>query len=235
MATEAKGKVVTLKANLLTPDGIAAFPALRTPDTKFKPVYRIRVFFDKEDENFKKFVKVLKELNFKWLKDNGKVTAKMKKKPVPKCIRLADEKKAKSVGVEIGTPFIDFETKYTEGDDPINVFDASGARTNRPVHGTDLVAIETTVGGWESPLLGIGIKCYLNAVQLLEPRWSGARANAGQTFGARDEYIVDDEDETIDDPDETGLEEEDVLIDDDEDEDDDDLDVGKDDPAGGMV
>ncbi len=231
-----KNKVESLKT-LITPDGIAAFPSLREPDTKYKPGFRIRVYFDKADPQVKKFFRLLTELNFKYLKDLGKLSARSKKKPQPKCIKIADEKAAKLVGVKIGTPYIEFSTNYKEGDDPIVVFDAAGNKTNKRVFGTDLVAIDTTVGGWQTPT-GEGVKCYLNGVQLLQSNWSGGRANAGKNFVARDEYVIDDDDETIDEPDEAGLEEEDVDIDieDDDPADDDDLDLGEDDdPSGNMV
>ena len=95
--------------------------------------------------------------------------------------------------------------------------------------------------------MGCGIKLYLNGVQLLKSNWSGGRSNAGKDFTSREEYIMDDDDESIDEPDEAGLEEEDVDIDIEDDEDTeedslvddvdaDDLDLGEeDDPSGNMV
>lgn len=226
----AKAKLTSLKT-LVTPDGIAAFPKLVKPDDTFgDPKFQITVVFDKKSPEFKQFVKVLMELNFKYLVDQGKMKAAAKKKPIPKCIKVLDEKLAKKLGMDVGAPYIRFETKFNEGDGPIPVFAADGSKTHTRVYGTDLVAIETNVVGWLTGS-GIGIKCYLGAVQLLESRWSGGRANAGSNFGTREEYIKDDEDETIDAPDESGLAEEDIELDDD-----DDLGLGEDDdPAGGLV
>jgi hypothetical protein len=216
--TDKAQKVKTLQS-LVTPDGIAAYAWLNKPDDRFKPKFTIDVHFDKTDPKVKKFFKLLVELNAKWLRDNGK---KFKKAPMPKCIKVVDEERSAKLGIPVGTPYIQFSTSAENNEDPIAVFDANGARTNQRVYGGDVVAIDTSIGGWITPQ-GVGIKGYLNSVQLLKSNWTGGRDSSGSKFGVRDDYISEDGDDAeIDEPDASGLEEED-------------LDFGKDDPTEGIV
>jgi len=224
MATKIKSKSKKL-TTLVTPDGIAAFAYLREPDDRFgDPKFRINVFFDVKDDAVKKFFKVLKKLEDKWRVDN-------KRKPKPakalaEVIKRADEKLAKLVGVKTGVPYIKFETNPRTDDDGrfirIPIIGANGQATSTPVYGTDLVAIETNISGWTTPQ-GLGIKCYLAAVQLLESRYEGA--NAGGKFGVREDFLKDEDD------DESGpdIEDDETL----NDESGADLDLDDDDDTGG--
>lgn len=236
--TKVKSKIKKLKT-LVTPDGVAAFAFLREPDTRFDEKFRINVFFDVKDKAVKTFFKVLKALENSYRQEQGK-----KPKPAKAlagCIKRADESLAELIGVKVGAPYIKFETNPRKDDSgnwiPIPVIGADGKRTNRFVYGTDLVAIETNVAGWATPQ-GLGIKCYLSAVQLLESRYEGG--NAGSQFGVREDFMSDEDD------DESGPDiEDDASLEDEDDsdidlEDDEDGGVGDDlgedeDPAGGMV
>lgn len=232
-AKTARAKLTNLKT-LVSPDGIAAYPRLTKPHDPFGKGdrFEITVFFDKTDTNYTNFAKVLAELQHKFRSDIGKVLGRSKKRAPATCIKVADEKMVKKLGVELGQPYIQFVTKPQQDDNgnviPIPVIGPDGRRIRKPVYGTDLVAVEGNVVGWETSQ-GTGLKIYLGAVQILQSNW---RKEAGAGFGVRDEYVKDDEDENIDAPDEAGLEEEDIDLEDEEDED---LDVVDDDPAGGMV
>ena len=242
VATKIKSKSKKL-TTLVTPDGVAAFAYLRDPDERFgDPKFRINVFFDVKDAKVKKFYKLLKKLENAWRVEN-------KRKPKPAralaaVIKRADEKLAKLVGVEVGATYVKFETNPKLDDEGrfirVPVIGANGKPTSQQVYGTDLVAIETNISGWTTPQ-GLGIKCYLAAVQLLESRYEGG--NAGGKFGVREDFLSDDDDE------ESGpdIEDDDLLDDesgadldlgDDSDSSDDEAgdDLGEDDdPAGGMV
>lgn len=217
-----------------TPDGEAAFAYLRKPDDAFgKEKFRITVFFDKDSDDFKAWVKVLRAMNKKFLVSVGKLKSSVKA-PLPKCIKVANDKLAETCGVDVGTPYIQFETKPRKDDNdnwiPVPVYGADGSLTRKLVYGTDIVSVEANVTGWINAQ-GAGLKCYLAAVQLLESRYEGGAGNAGSTFGKRDEYITDDEGD-----DATGSEDvSDVGL---EDEDNDDLaglGEGDEDPSGGLV
>lgn len=239
MATKIKSKSKKM-TTLVTPDGVAAFAYLTEPDERFgDPKFRINVFFDVKDAKVKKFYKLLKKLEDAWRVEN-------KRKPKPAkalaaVIKRADEKLAKLVGVEVGATYIKFDTNPRQNEDGgwirIPVIGANGKPTSQRVYGTDLVAIETNISGWTTPQ-GLGIKCYLSAVQLLESRYEGA--SAGGKFGVREDFLSDDDDE------ENGPEiQDDELLSDESDvnldlEDEDDDDAGdnlgeSDDPAAGLV
>ena len=236
--TKIKAKSKVLKT-IVTPDGVAAFAYLREPDEKFQPTHRIQVFFDAKEDKVKKFFKLLKTLENKWRVEQGR-----KPKPAKAlagCIKRADAELAELVGVKVGAPYIKFDTKPRKDDSGewihVPVFGANGKPTRTFVYGTDLVTIETNIAGWITPQ-GLGIKCYLGAVQLLESRYEGGAQNAGKSFGVREDFLVDEDDdpdapeieddETLEDEDEIDLD----LDDDDESEEDE---SEEDDPAAGLV
>jgi hypothetical protein len=252
----AKQKTQNLKTDftalktVMTPDAVAAWAYLDEPDTAFgKTKHRITGFFDPTDAKVKKFFKLLTELNKKFHADQGKKAAG---KGVPKIIKKADEalvEKLADERITVGMPYIQFETNPEQDDNgnwiPVPVFNARGQRIAKKnaIWGGDVVSIETNITGWINAS-GQGVKCYLSAAQLLEKgERTSARANAGSTFGTRDDYITEDEDDVeVDEPDEEGLEEEDLELSDDEYEDEyeddeyeDEEGDEEDDPTGGMV
>ncbi len=213
-----QGAEITKIGRLRTPKGIAAFAYLRKPDTSFgKSRHRITMFFNAKDEEFKTFVTTLKKMKEEFSTAKGR-----KSNPIP--VKKANEKLAETVGVKVGTPYCEFETKFKEGDKDIAVFDARGKEDNTlDVWGGDIVRAEISMAGWELPT-GIGIKGYLNCVQLLKagPRTGGA----GSTFEVEEEYLVDDDagespeadPKTGDDLPEESFEDEDDAVKDDKDE-----------------
>lgn len=229
-----KGKTKKFKT-LITPDGVAAFAKLIEGDETFggKPKHTIDVHYDPKNVSVKKFFKLLKAFENKWLKEQGRKPKSAK--ALAGCIKLVDEKLSKTINIPVGSPYIKFSTnakKDSEGNwIPVPVVGANGKRTNVSVYGTDLVAVETTISGWTTPQ-GMGIKCYLSAVQLLESRYEGGAANAGKAFGVRDDFLNDsDEEENTEIEDDDSLEEEETDLDlDDDDESNDD-----DDPSAGLV
>lgn len=185
MAQSNQGAQITKIGRLRTPKGIAAFAYLNKPDTSFgKSRYRINVFFSAKDPEFKTFVATLKKM-----KEEFSTTIGRKSNPIP--VKKANEKLAETVGVKVGTPYCEFDTKHKEGDAPLPVFDARGKEDKTlDVWGGDIVRVEITMAGWELPT-GIGIKGYLNAVQLLK---AGDRTGArGASFEVEEEYLVDDD------------------------------------------
>ncbi|MCK5643596.1 MAG: hypothetical protein KAJ19_22545, partial [Gammaproteobacteria bacterium] len=62
------------------------------------------------------------------------------------------------------------------------------------VYGGDIVRVEANVSGWELPS-GVGVKMYLNAVQLLKSNWKGG---AGNAFAQEDEFLGEDADPEAD-------------------------------------
>lgn len=233
MATKIKSKTKPL-TTLVTPDGIAAFAFLREPDDRFDLKHRINVFFDVKEDEVKKFFKVLKALENSWFKEQGKKPKAAK--ALAGCIKRADEKLAELVGVKVGAPYIKFETNPKKDNNGnwihVPVIGANGKPTNTQVFGTDLVAVEINVAGWATPQ-GLGIKCYLAAVQLLESRYEGA--NAGGKFGVREDFLNDEDDDEggPEIEEDESLEEEEIDLELEEEEEG--TEPGEDDPAAGLV
>lgn len=210
-----KTKFKNLKTTM-TPDGIASWAYLDEPDEAFgKILQRITVFFDKDDDNFKTFLKLVMELRNKFFADNG-----MKPKgKLPKSVKVADKTLAEKAKVPVGSPYIQFETKPELGDDgqylPVPVFNAAGERIRRvnAVWGGDIVSIETNITGWENST-GMDVKFFLGSVQLLKS--NRGRAERGTSIGAREDYITNDgeDDVTVEGtPDVAGLIDEDLDLD----------------------
>jgi hypothetical protein len=197
-----KQSVLKKLGKVRTPKGTAAFAFLNKPDESFgKSRYRINVFFDKADPEYKEFVLKLKKLNAEFGEAVGR-------KPNPLPIKLCNEKLAGTVNLPVGTPFIEMESKADEKSKPIPVFGPDAKEYDGYVYGGDIVRAEGNVSGWELPA-GVGIKVYLSAVQLLKSNWSGGK---GASFEAEEEFLGDEvEDPQVDDAD---LDEEDVDDDD---------------------
>lgn len=177
-----------------TPKGVAAFAYLHKPDDSFgKERYRINVFFpDKNDPEFKTFVKKLKDAK-----------AEHGVKNIP--IKLCNEKLSETIDLPVGTPFIECETQYREDKEAPAIFNARGQRDDSlNVFGGDIVRVEATLCTWELPS-GSGLKLYLNAVQLLKSNYTGG---AGSTFEEEEEYLTEDEEGPENEDNGEGLEDE---------------------------
>lgn len=206
MAKSSGGAAVISKikgaGRIRTPKGIAAFAYLKRPDTSFnKNRFRITVLFDRNDPEFKTFVKKMQGFN----KLHGTETGR---KPNPLPIKLADKKRAEQLKCEPKTPYMEFESRADGNNAPafIPVFNAAGQQDDAlSVWGGDVVRVETSIRGWELPT-GVGIKGYLNAVQLLK---SNHVSQTGATFESEDEFLQDELGESPDaDEDADGFEDE---------------------------
>jgi uncharacterized membrane protein YccF (DUF307 family) len=197
------------KQRIVTPKGIAAFAYLREPDTKFNSdgIFRISVFFDKNDAEFKALVK--------------KVKAAAKKLNIDGTpIKLCNEKMAETTGQKVGTPFIEFRTKVSERTaNGVPVYNARAQKDlSLNVYGGDIVKVDALLAEWETAGKR-GLKFYLNYVQLLKSNWTGS----GHGFGEEEDYLDDDDNESLeaddsefDDLEDESFEEEDIDADDDD-------------------
>lgn len=198
----AAAQITRLKGGVVrSPKGIARYAYVSRPDDSAygKDRYRITLVMDKEDPEFVPFAKKIIALAKLHAAEIGKST----KPAIP--IKLVDEKMSKGkdgkggTGDPIGAPYIQFEanSKFERGgveqEVIIPTFNAAGVEESVLIYGGDICKVQARVAGW---LLNgdHGVKCYLNAVQLLQSNWSGG---AGSLFEAEDEYLKDsDEDET---------------------------------------
>lgn len=186
MAKGSKGKGGTAKTTKFettkSPKGVAGFSYLREPDTKYGAKHRVQIFVDKADAEAKAFVKMLMDTKVKYLKSINKTDPDPKKIPgLKKADAYLAEKFGKH-GVKEGDPYFEFTSKARETEDGegfrfVDIFDVKGQPADDvQVWSGDLIRASVTVAGYDTGKER-GIKCYLNAVQMLEKRSSSGRTN----------------------------------------------------------
>lgn len=208
MAKEAKkDDVPTL--NIITPKGVAIYPRLNKPDTKFNVagVYDCRLRLDPEDPEVASLVEKLTKLRDKFHKDLVADLTKKKKSATVKKLKIRD----------IGTPDVNDEDEetglivlkgktiasgtYSDGKAwkraPV-IFDAKGNKLKDPplIYGGS----ELKMACLAKPYLmkssfEVGVTLYLNAVQIIKLVSGGGPQDAeGFGFSEEDGYEADDTD-----------------------------------------
>ena len=180
MATKTKSMFTFCKQKFRSPKGEARWAYLRKPDTKFnKECHKITVFFDPKDPELAAIKKVSLEFQAEYFKEKGK------KAPAGLKFLKIDEK--------TGRPFIQFKTGVRRDDEenviPVPVVDAKKAATKTAVWSGDIVRVAFSLAGWETAQ-GIGVKPFLNAVQLLESK--GGPSSGADVFEEEDGFSEGD-------------------------------------------
>jgi hypothetical protein len=201
------------RERLLTPKGVAVYPRITEPDTKFNAdgLYQIRLRMSVADgqELMTKLDTMTDEKFAEVVAENGGKTFKIVKGKKTEFVRnepytlvLDDD------GNETGE--VEFKFKmYAK----VKSKDGS-SRTQRPtlvdgkgkeikkkiaVYGGSIVKINFTPSTY-SQTIGIGVTCYLNAVQILK-LVSGSGGNHGFEADEDAEYSFEDDDSGFDDDD----------------------------------
>lgn len=187
----------TDKTIVTTPAGIAKYPRLTTPDTKFNKFgdYKVTLVLDESDEG-------VPEFRTKIEKAEALAHANAKKALKPgKRLKLADS---------VIKPHIDDENNEVEGKFEVNfksraagvresdgskwerrvpLFDASKKPVKANVGGGSTLKVAAEVSEYNSPTLGAGITLRLEAVQVIDLKeFSGGRSAEGYGFGAEEGY-----------------------------------------------
>ena len=185
------------KVRFTTPKGIAVFPWLDKPDTKFNPEgkYRVDLKLSAEDGE---------ALNAKLQPIFDKVVKAAEKNPKTKGKRLKINDYYKRVvddnGDETGEWLFSFKmtasgvrkdgTKWAMQPD---LYDAAGQKLTSPVWGGSIIKVGFEVTEYDKPI-GVGISLRLNAVQVIKLVTSGQRDASMHGFVDESE----DEDSDID-------------------------------------
>ena len=164
------------RPEVVSPRGIAVYPYLNEPNTKFDAdgVYKVGVRVDRNDPEAANFIAVLEHCR----EENHKAqTAEHKKK-----IKLADlpiTEETDDDGNETGMVVINFKMKAkkkSQGgsmtDQRPAIFDAAGQPISANVWGGSEIKAAAFVNSWYVPATGAGISLNLRAVQvfkLVEP------------------------------------------------------------------
>ena len=199
------------RERLITPKGVAVYPRLNTPDTKFNPegVYSLRLRMSEEDA-----AEMMADLDAraqasydKAVKDNGGKTFKLvkgKKVELEKndtYIRVLDDDGESFTG-EIEFSF-SMKATYKDKDGKVHkrkpgLADGKGKELKKPpnIYGGSIVKVNYTPSEYQINTAS-GVKLYLNAVQILT-LVSGGGGDMG--FGAEEgaDYSYEDDDSSGD-------------------------------------
>lgn len=172
-------------SKLATPKGRALYSYLTKPDTSTygKNRYRLTIVFDEQDPAFAEFEATLEG-------HREVVAENTRRDPRALPIKRVDEKTAQKYDLPLGAPYMEFTSNGLDKDG--NVLPAPDVygpdRQLQPgakVFGGDTVRASITVKQWELTD-GVGVKAYLDTVQLLKSNWTGGGANL---FDVEEEYL----------------------------------------------
>jgi hypothetical protein len=192
---------------IATPRGVAVYPRLTTPDTKFNPegVYSIR-FRIPATAAKDLLAKIEAEYDASYVKhlEKARAEAKEKRKPPVKDIKRAD-KPYKAVvdeeGNETGELEFNFKlpavgkkqdgTTYTRRP---NIVDASGASLlgrDLKIGGGSIVRVSFFLNDFFTPLVGAGVSLRLYGVQVLKLVEFNSASAESMGFGKEDGYTYE--------------------------------------------
>ena len=161
------------KASIMSPIGIARFPYINKPSTKFDPCFKTDLVVDVDSKDFKAFIASLKKMC---------VAEKIDPSMVDNLVKESEEKDGSTIH------YLAFKTNANVGDDgkyrTPGIFNSKGEAINQTVWGGDLIRVRFKLAKWKNSL-GSGLKFYLGDVQLLK---KNAQANASAPMDAVEGY-----------------------------------------------
>lgn len=185
----------------ISPAGIAKFPHLNDPSTKFKPEgeYQVTLLLDGEEaEKLKEFIDNAMEENFNAVVEAFKTHSDPKQRRKAGSVKMAAAPYAEDVdsdGEETGYTAFRFKTGAsgtTKAGKPwkfkLPLFDAKRKPTNAPVGGGSTIKIAYEPFPYYTELVGAGISMRLKAVQVLDLKVWGERSAEGYGFAEEDGY-----------------------------------------------
>lgn len=189
---------------MVTPVGTARFAYIDHPDDSVfgKGRYRLTIVFDKTDPEFVTFAKKVAALNKVHEAATGRKASGLPLKLVTE--KMSKGKDGKSgTGDPVGAPYIELVANGSTRDGvPLHMptYNAKGEEESLLVYGGDTVRANCTFMGWELAD-GVGVKGYLNSVQLLKSNWSnrGAGFSDMSAVYGDDESVAEDNADDLDD------------------------------------
>lgn len=178
-----------------SPKGVAVYPWINRPDTKFKNEgeysVRLRVPTDEAQELIKAINEKYVESQAEAKKANPKKT--VKKAPLPYTDELDDN------GEKTGNTLFKFTLKAKvtpKSGEPFTqspkIFDAKGKLCNPQIGGGSVLKVSFQIVPYNAPI-GAGVTLRFNAVQVIElVAFIGGKDAGGYGFGAEDGYDAED-------------------------------------------
>lgn len=194
-----------------TPKGIAVYPYLNRPDTKFDADGVFKTDFKVSGDEAQFIIDLINEAQKEAEAEAKKKAADAKKKGkkvTPKAADLPFFEACDDEGNETGEVVFRFKSKASgvskktgkRWKRTIPLFDAKGKPSKASVYGGSTLIIAFTAEPWVNPKCEFGVKLQLEAVQIIElVSGSGGNRNASAFgFGEEDGYEASDEDDTED-------------------------------------
>lgn len=174
----------------VTPAGIARFPHLHEPDTKFDDIgyYKVDVVLSPEDSE--ELIQEIDELYEENLEAQAAALSKPRKKISPAKLKKGSRGYEEELDEETDEPTgnIIFKFKMKAGFKrngkivPMNpkIYDRYGHIVEDDIGGGSEIKVAYKAAGYYTAQSGAGVTLYLNAVQVLELRqWAGNAAGYG--------------------------------------------------------
>lgn len=193
------------RPKLTTPQGIAIFPFISRPDTKFDAdgVYKTLLALEGADADGVVEAVATAQAEAK-AEAEKKAKAKRKK---PKEADLPYEEEIGEDTEETGRTLFKFKSKasgVTREGKPwkrtLPIFDAKGKKLagKKSVFGGSTIIISYTAMPWVNPKFEYGVKLQMEAVQVIDlVSGSGGASASAYGFGSEEGYEYEDEDEGI--------------------------------------
>jgi hypothetical protein len=189
--------------------GKAVFPALTTPETKFKAlgVYKTGVALDAEDDRVAELTKQMDdmlekriahekaEVERKGLAPKRKQTALEAIEPTEdRCYKLEVDKDGEETGrwvlnCKANAAYMDKKTGKAVKRAPPVVVDAQRKPVTAEVWGGSEIIVNCTLSTFFTAI-GVGVRCQLNGVQVLSLA-TGVRGDPNAMFDEEDGYVAD--------------------------------------------
>ena len=170
-----------IRVRLTSPKGIAVYPKVNRPDTKFSEdgVYSTKLLVSKDDATA--FIGQVKQV----LKEYYEETCKSQKKAK---LKLADTPwKETEDGENLEINFKLPAKVKTKSGEVIELrpalFDSKGSPTSELVGGGSTIKVGCEASPWFVPALGVGITLRLRAVQVIELKAPSSGAGSFEAFG----------------------------------------------------
>lgn len=171
---------------LVSPKGVASYPKLNEPDTKFKPDGEYSVSLLVDPDEAKSFVESVKGC----VRDYYTEQCRLLKKKELKKAELPIKDDADKEGNKTGKLRIKFalsakvKSKKTgkEWEQRPALFDSKGKVINERIGGGSVIKVACEVFPWYTPALGVGASLRCKAVQVLDLKSPSGAVNA-ENFG----------------------------------------------------
>lgn len=187
---------------MTSPKGVAKYPKLGEPDTRFKEdgEFNVKLLLDADDAATKEFMKALREVTDAGAEEARKDLKPVKAKTLEVVYPYKDEAD-RETGEPTGNIEFNFKTSATyktkDGEmkqRKVPLFDSKGKAIERKVNvgGGSIIKVNFTPGPYYMANGNkAGVSLYINAVQILQLKeWKGASAEDygfGQEEGYEDE------------------------------------------------